>query len=51
MVNPALALSVFALLVAVLVLVFWPQRGVYARFANVALLTERVRLEDALKHV
>ncbi len=51
MVNPALALSVFALLVAVLALVFWPRRGVYTRFAHVALLTERVRLEDALKHV
>jgi DtxR family Mn-dependent transcriptional regulator len=50
-VNPALALSVFALLVALLALVFWPRRGVYARFTRVALLTERVRLEDALKHV
>jgi DtxR family Mn-dependent transcriptional regulator len=51
MVNPALALFVFALLVAVLALVLWPKRGAYARFAQMALLTERVRLEDALKHV
>ena len=51
MVNPALALFVFALLVAVLALVFWPRRGVYVRFARLALLTERVRLEDAIKHV
>ena len=51
MVNPAQALFVFALLVAALALVLWPKRGVYARFARVALLTERVRLEDALKHV
>ena len=51
MVNPALALSVFALLVALLAVVSWPRRGVYARFARLALLTERVRLEDAIKHV
>jgi len=51
MVNPAQALLVFALLVAALALVLWPKWGVYARFARVALLTERVRLEDALKHV
>ena len=51
MVNPALALSVFGLLVALLAVVFWPRRGVYARFARLALLTERVRLEDAIKHV
>jgi DtxR family Mn-dependent transcriptional regulator len=51
MVDPALALSVFGLMVAALAVVFWPRRGVYARFAHVARLTERVRLEDALKHV
>ena len=51
MVNPGSALFVFALLVAALALVLWPKRGVYARFARIALLTERVRLEDALKHV
>ena len=38
-------------MVAALAVVFWPRRGVYARFAHVARLTERVRLEDALKHV
>ena len=51
MVDPALALSVFALLVAAGTVVFWPKRGIMARVAEYSRLTERVRLEDALKHV
>ena len=51
MVNPAVALIVFVLLAVALALVLWPKRGVYARFVQVVILTERVRLEDALKHV
>jgi DtxR family Mn-dependent transcriptional regulator len=51
MVDPLLALAVFAGLVALLAAAFWPRRGVYARLAEIARLTERVRLEDALKHV
>jgi len=51
MVDPRLALSVFALLVGAMLVVFWPRRGLWARVARVLRLTERVRLEDALKHV
>jgi len=51
MVDPALALAVFAALVAVAAAVLWPKRGLVARLARTSRLTERVLLEDALKHV
>ncbi len=49
--NPVLALVVFGLLTLVLALLFWPGRGLYARFSRFLEATERVRLEDALKHM
>lgn len=49
--DPAIALVVFAALVAVGVVLFWPRRGVVPRLARTAKLTDRVLLEDALKHV
>jgi len=51
MVDPALALLVFGLLVGVLALLLWPRRGVAARLVRVLRMTERVRSEDALKHL
>jgi DtxR family Mn-dependent transcriptional regulator len=51
MIDPALALTVFATLVAVAALVAWPRHGIAARLLRAARLDERVRLEDALKHV
>jgi len=51
MVDPTLALIVFAALVGLLALLFWPHTGLVPRFARTARLTERVLLEDALKHV
>ena len=51
MVDPGFALIVFfgiAILVAVLV---WPRVGVAPRLLRLSRLDERVRLEDALKHV
>jgi len=51
MVDPALALLVFAALVAVAAVVLWPRRGLVARLARSSRLSERVLLEDALKHV
>ncbi|MEJ2205680.1 MAG: hypothetical protein P8170_16400, partial [Gemmatimonadota bacterium] len=51
MVNPALALSVFGVLVLMAALVLWPGRGLVPRLMRAARLDERVRLEDALKHV
>ena len=51
MVDPVLALSVFGVLVAVCALLFWPRWGLAARFRRMSQLSERVLLEDALKHV
>lgn len=51
MVHPALALGAFALLAALLLLVFWPRLGLAARVARAVRSGERVLLEDALKHV
>jgi DtxR family Mn-dependent transcriptional regulator len=51
MMDPAVALAVFAAVVAVIALIAWPRRGVVARLRRMSELSERVLLEDALKHV
>jgi len=51
MIDPALALLVFAILVVVSALLLWPGRGVVARLVRRAGTTERVHLEDSLKHL
>lgn len=50
MVDPTTALAWFGVLVILLSLFFWPRHGVLARLGKLARLSERVRLEDALKH-
>ena len=49
--SPALSLFVFAGLCLLAALVFWPRRGLASWIARAMRLNERVRLEDALKHV
>ena len=49
--DPALALLVFAALVALAAAVVWPGRGVAARMRRFARVSERVRLEDVLKQL
>ena len=51
MVDPVLALIIFGLLVLVGALLFWPKRGLIPRLLRLSGMSERVRLEDALKHV
>lgn len=51
MIDPAIALLVFALLVLVAALLLWPGRGVVPRLVRLAGTTERVHLEDSLKHL
>lgn len=51
MVDPLFALAVFGALATLLALLFWPRRGVVARFKHLSHLSDRVLLEDALKHV
>ncbi len=49
--GPALALLAFLALAALAALLLWPGRGLGARLRRIARLTERVRMEDALKHI
>ena len=51
MVDPQLALAVFAGLCLLLAMLLWPARGLLPRWLQFVRLSERVRLEDALKHV
>lgn len=51
MVDPVTALTAFGVLVAVLALLLWPRRGVIAYLSRMSHLSDRVLLEDALKHV
>lgn len=51
MVDPLLALVVFALVTAALAAVTWPKQGLLARLRRGRLAQERVRMEDALKHL
>lgn len=51
MVDPASALLVFAALSLLAAGLFWPRRGLVAWARRAARLDERVRVEDALKHV
>jgi DtxR family transcriptional regulator, Mn-dependent transcriptional regulator len=49
--DPRLALLVFGGLVTVGALLFWPRLGVVPRWLRLRRLDERVRVEDALKHI
>ena len=51
MVNPATALLVFGLGVGLLMVLFWPRRGIALRLIRLLQMSERVHLEDALKHL
>lgn len=49
--DPALALLAFFSLALLCATVAWPGRGVAARLRRIARLSERVRMEDALKQL
>ena len=51
MVDPLFALTVFGLVVAALAVTLWPRFGIVARFRSGRNAEERVRMEDALKHL
>ena len=50
-VDPLVALLVFAGVSGVCAVLFWPRRGVVARVRRIMRMTERVHIEDALKHL
>ncbi len=49
--NPILTLSIAGLIAAICALLFWPARGLYPRWQQARLMTDRVLSEDALKHI
>ena len=49
--DPAAALLVFAALVLLAAVSLWPERGIAARVRRLLKLSERVRLEDGVKHL
>ena len=49
--DPALALVVFGILLAAGAVLLWPRTGLAPRLHRLLLLSERVRLEDAVKHI
>lgn len=49
--DPLLALVVFAAVCLGAVALFWPRGGIVPRLARLVRITERVRVEDALKHL
>lgn len=51
MIDPLLALLAFGAVAAAVAAVFWPRRGLAARITRLRKLSDRVRLEDALKHL
>ncbi len=50
-VDPGVALLVFAVLAVVLLVAAWPKRGLIAWVRRVVRSTERIHMEDALKHL
>jgi DtxR family Mn-dependent transcriptional regulator len=51
MVTPILSLSAIIFVIIALHYFFWPERGFYWRWRKTRSLTERVLIEDALKHI
>lgn len=51
LINPEHALLWAGVAIVILAVVFWPNRGLWARWRRTLQHTRRVRIEDALKHV
>ncbi len=51
MVDPLIALGTAVLIIIILAALFWPEQGLVARWQQTGHLNERVRSEDALKHI
>ncbi len=51
MIDPLFALLVALALALVVVILFWPGKGIYATYKNAKRNTSRVLIEDTLKHL
>ncbi len=50
MIDPLSALLIALAVLAIVVILFWPGKGIYALYRNAKRNTSRVLIEDALKH-
>lgn len=50
MVDPVIALSAAGIFVIVLGFIFYPKKGLFARWRQYRTMSERILIEDALKH-
>ena len=51
MYNPMMALLIGIVLLTVVLVFIWPRAGVIARWRRLRQVTDRVRREDAIKHI
>ena len=51
LINPLLSFTLGVLFLLLLAWLFWPQRGLFWRWQERSRLTDRVLIEDALKHI
>jgi DtxR family Mn-dependent transcriptional regulator len=51
MADPLFSLLIAALVAAISLLLWWPERGIYWCWHRARQMTERVLIEDALKHI
>lgn len=51
MINPVLALSLFFLVLVVVLLLFWPEKGLFWKFAGTLVSNEKTLMEDVLKQI
>lgn len=49
--DPLISLAIAAALIALGTIAFWPDRGLYWRWQRTNQISERVHIEDALKHL
>ena len=49
--DPLISLIIAAALTIVGFFIFWPERGIYWRWQRTNKMTDRVLIEDALKHL
>lgn len=50
-INPIVALILFSLLIIIVFVIFYPDKGILARYQKSKKLTKKVLIEDVLKHL
>ncbi|MBK8945527.1 MAG: metal-dependent transcriptional regulator [Ignavibacteriae bacterium] len=50
-INPIISLILFLVLIIILIAIFYPQKGIFAKYKKLKISSQKVQLEDALKHI